>query len=786
MRSQWLRDDRKRIASRVLALLGVLGLKFVACEHTPNCAQAVEDDDLNGAFLICREEYLATRDPWTGVRYANQWQRMDPGAARVFVENLVGTPAQSDALHVLGKIAKRDAPDKAQALFEDAHVMHIAEARYGEAARDNQQLADFHRDQKRFAAALVAVDNCISEARSAHAGETEGLCHMTGGMVLNEIGRDDAAVEQFRLAEPLIVSARRKAFLKIEEGNEKLHNGFGPLRSMLLRNAILDLEDAIRSAIAASDVKVQLEAELNLIYALAELSTEETGRAAEAASHLEIARKLDITGEGKNELIYLEARIAYRRGDYKLARSLDAAVFDKLVDDREDMDILLRIAIAESRMAIAMGLFDDAVHWSSRAVEIAEPIRTKGSAMELRPWILSARREAYELLFVAHVLGRDLADAVVDFDHWQARTLFDKLARGTRMPPTTLRAEILHAEDLRQYVPSLSQAPVVQPVERGELLVRLDKVDLIALAVADDKLWRIAARHGSLEITEIGPVTALRAKLDEFRNHPTDSAVAEELGEKLLGSIPFRKTDETLYVLLDGGTTYSLSDSIPDAITQLPAEALRRHGELLTALRPVVRPARLTELGCVPALRPGHTRVIADVAGNLEYARKEAIELAASTGATPALGESATSEALFAAQPNDHMHIAVHTSTNADAIKLHDKSVSALEIFGRHDSPALVFLAACQSAAAAHGDSELASALATAFLASGSQQVIATLRPVRDPGAAALAHLFYAGGGIHDPARALAHARAKLSETDNTEWPSFILYGHDICREETR
>ncbi len=89
----------------------------------------------------------------------------------------------------------------------------------------------------------------------------------------------------------------------------------------------------------------------------------------------------------------------------------------------------------------------------------------------------------------------------------------------------------------------------------------------------------------------------------------------------------------------------------------------------------------------------------------------------------------------------------------------------------------------CDVAIAATGDDK--ANLAMAFLASGSHQVIATLRAVTDAGAGEITSAFYRQSGVADPARVLAHIQAELAQTSNEDWPNFVLFGHDTCRKET-
>jgi CHAT domain-containing protein len=55
---------------------------------------------------------------------------------------------------------------------------------------------------------------------------------------------------------------------------------------------------------------------------------------------------------------------------------------------------------------------------------------------------------------------------------------------------------------------------------------------------------------------------------------------------------------------------------------------------------------------------------------------------------------------------------------------------------------------------------------------------------VSDAGAGEVTSGFYRNGGVTDPARALAKTQKELAQTKNTDWPNFVLFGHDICRKE--
>jgi len=142
--------------------------------------------------------------------------------------------------------------------------------------------------------------------------------------------------------------------------------------------------------------------------------------------------------------------------------------------------------------------------------------------------------------------------------------------------------------------------------------------------------------------------------------------------------------------------------------------------------------------------------------------------------------------ALFAAQNDAVLHIATRRTSIDDgpALELADGNVSALEISARGRAPSLVVLSSCDAATAKPDEHELASSLIAAFLASGSQHVVATLLSVDDQQARAVATAFYRNDGVRSPARALQAAQQELVGTDNKAWPQFTVFGPDVCLED--
>jgi len=763
-----LSEPWARAAAKALALVGVLSMKFVICEpREPDCRHAVRDSNDGLAVIVCEREYTRSQDPAIGALLANSLRRSGKRqAASALANSLLATAARSDALQVLGKIdVSEQRLEAGRTKLENARQLHVAEQRPEALALDDQALASIFWANKQFAEALRALDACITESRAAKDRIVEGYCHMSAGTVLGDAGYFEGAQEELKLAEPLFTMERDLAQLAVERGGLDQRYGFGPLHQSHHAQAKAEFKQAITHAAAAALTRTQRQAELNLVDSLAEL-----GETDEAAEHLETARLLDLDDSDSLTRTRLEAQIAYRRGDFALATSINTRIYDKLTDE----DVRLRVCVMQAQIGLATGDLESTTAWTTRGIQVVEDMHQKQSVLELRPWMLQMRRQPYELLFTALARAHQFDDALAVFDQWQGRTLLDAMARDKSTQPPNLRAAAMHTDELHRLFPVLSNAPFMKPIDRDALVTALRGVELVAVLVANGEVWRITARHGRLDIVDLGAIATLEPQLDRFKTAPTQIGPAEALGATLLGDDSFRETDETLFVLLDG------------PLAGLPIAALRTQGRPIVAMRPIVRASRLSELDCVPALSGvRHAAIIADARGDLPDARREADKIATIFGVRPAIGAAATRDTLFAASSTDVLHVAMHASVEAGggSLEMYDQPVSALELSARGGGPALVVLSACESAAA--NDSELATSLATAFLASGSHQVIATLRAVTDPGAGEITSAFYREGGVADPARALARIQARLAQTNNLDWPNFVLFGHDICRKES-
>jgi hypothetical protein len=387
--------------------------------------------------------------------------------------------------------------------------------------------------------------------------------------------------------------------------------------------------------------------------------------------------------------------------------------------------------------------------------------------------VLDGRREPYELWFAALARAGRVDDALAVLDRWQGRALLDALSRPEPAMPLDLRDAASRIEKLTSWLPALASEALLDSAPARSAISQPGATDVLAIAVADGELWRATSSRGQFQLVDLGRFADRKDRIERFAAAPTDRALADELGQLLLDGQAGRATRDALRVVLDG------------PLSAFPVAALRSGGRALIAVRPIVRAPRLSVLACAPpSSEPPRAIAIADPAGDLPDARREAQAAAAVLGATSWVGSGATSPELFAAGRGDLLHVAIHAAgdVDGDALVLHDQTIHALEIAARSRGPALVVLAMRGGGSGARAGGGAPGAVVSAFLAAGSTQVVSALQPLSDAAALAVMSRFYRAGGAQDPVHVLADIQASLAGTGDTDWPGLVVWGRDQCR----
>jgi len=747
------------VSGAVLAI--ALGVPFAPTEL--DCTGAVEYGDAHLVISSCGGAYK--RDPTdvnAGAALARALLRIDDlRGAEQTARQLLTTPAIADAEQILAYVAMRDQqPARAIELLSDARRKHVDANLWTEVARDDQTLAGAYEHQDRIAEALAAIASCIDDAHRATAIASEGYGHFLAARLLTHIGHFEAAVREFEVARTMLDRDADLAWLYLERAAMYQYRSFDTFHRDYNKLAVADQERALAAARKAQLLPQESKAQANLVYSLAEI-----GKVDEARRALAAARALDVKHHSDAILQMLAARIEYRAGNAKRAIELAVPVAGKLEDT--DQEIIATTMLA--RIGLDTGDLDLAIQWARRGVELVNNKRAE-LPLAMRAYVMTTRRGPYELLFTALARAGKTDEAIVAFDHWYGRTLRDASREHAR-PVGTLTDAIAQAKQLEAQPddapPPLSSA--------RDLFAQLADVDLVALVVAEARVWRIEAYHGERSLTDLGPTAELENKLPQFLAKPTTRELGIELGTRLFGDRAFHHSEVTLHVVLD------------DRLAKLPVAALRGSDGLpLVASRAFVRPPRLSDLGCVPALSPqASIAFIADPAGDRVSIRATAETLARRHGTAAIVGRDATRAALTKAlETSDIVHVVSHGDIDrfGGRLEMSDGEMPASDLLTLRAAPAFVLVSACSSGAS--DDPEAASSVAASLLAAGSKQILATVRPVDEAGAADVIERF--DREMSDPVRGLAHVQAALANTGNTDWPNFTVFGHDTCRKELK
>jgi CHAT domain-containing protein len=171
--------------------------------------------------------------------------------------------------------------------------------------------------------------------------------------------------------------------------------------------------------------------------------------------------------------------------------------------------------------------------------------------------------------------------------------------------------------------------------------------------------------------------------------------------------------------------------------------------------------------------------VLADPRGDLPAAAAEGRDVARLLGTSALLGPAATRQALAAAAGASVLHIAGHAGWGPGGpwIELADGRSEPGTVLTSRVRPRLVVLASCASGLPAGRG--LWGSAGTAFLAAGSEAVLASLGSVEDGAARELVLRFYREGGAADPPGGLARAQRALLAAGRppSSWAPFVLLG---------
>ncbi len=457
-----------------------------------------------------------------------------------------------------------------------------------------------------------------------------------------------------------------------------------------------------------------------------------------------------------------------------------------LLEQRKERRSLIESLARESRILHLQGRTAEALAVAYRALDLAEQgsVETSRSAVKYQLACLHAARGEFSqaLPLIEAVRQERVAQKERESEASAARAqrAIQKWAQAAASPPPSADLQTLTApEFLRQLGGSseLATSVPVLPSRLVEMAAQLPEGEVLVQ-------YHLAAHEATLMVARRSGFQVLRRRLDRSQ---VESWIAQLRRQILRGPQP-ETANRMLYALLL--EPLQLQDQrvtliCPGLLQDMPWDLLvDSRGQWWSARWSLWAGEARQQFGSRP--QP-HMAALGGVQGlDLPGSLREVEQLAARfPGQVDLLtGAAATRAALENLAPScDVLHLATHaglaTTPQQAHLSLADGNWTANRIYLCPLRPgALVVLSSCDSANT-RGQERAPTTLASAFLAAGASQVIATLAPVEDDQAEQLLGSFYAQLQTGaDPVTALQRAKAQLrDQTPTGSWAAFVLLG---------
>lgn len=727
------------------------------------CQDAYEDGRFEEAARLCETAWRKSADPRAGVIKARALVRLGQSdQALAWIETLRGTPAEPGSWSVAAAVyAQRGESEHAVRAFRTDLPLLTAQGDSAAVARAHYGLFYLAWEDSRYREALEQARLSFVTAGSAADRGAQALAAEALYNVLYLLGDLAGARRALSLNARLLPPEHtaERARLLANQGNLALDEG----RPELARH---DTEQAIELMEGRGDRRFYRSAYLNLLQA-----DLDRGDLDSAERHLAAAwRHTEPDGPPETALLYYRARLQrVRRQPADAARSLAEALAGDPVPDW-----VWELEHERGHVAEERGDLRTAEQAYERSAAFVDEMRRAIGFDELKAWLLDRKREPFESLFLLRVRAGRATEALATVERAKVRSFQDAFLQATAQTPAAPRdvwtAAAERADALRDLLPAMSESPAMAlvPVERSLAALRGQRV--LVYFEARDEIWLLDVAGGRVHPFRLDASTGQAEILvDRLLATPDDPALAETLGGLLLPADLRLSPGSTLYVVPDG------------SLTRLSFAALRRGGRWLVEDHTLVYGPGVSALAAsgVRDRAAAAPVVLADPRGDLPQAAAEGREVAALLGSAPHLGSAATARALTAGAGAAVLHVAGHAGWGPGGpwLELADRHVTPAMILKARIRPRLVVLASCASASPAGRG--LWGSPGAAFLAAGSEAVLASLGSVEDRTARELVLRFYREGGAADPAGGLARAqRAFLaSGRPPSTWAPFVLLG---------
>jgi len=732
------------------------------------CVDTYGRGDYLAALSVCDAEFTATRHPQSGItaaRAAFRLERYDE--VLLWPQRLAGTPEEPAAWLVTGAVHNQ--------LHQGTRAKHayLAALELYRAAGDAKHAADClyrlfylswraseHRD------AFVFAMQAFEEAARAHDASRQVLALEGLFTSLYEIGDLDAAARVVDKLDGLVSADDR-----VTRSRLALHRGAVLMGQSMPAAARRAFNDALRLG-DAGNADFALPVHFNLVESdllLGDLNG--------ADDHLratqQIAAAVRADQNHAAALAFYGSWLDYERGRFdEAARRVTVALNEATIPDWRWV-LQFRLGKAEQ----ARGRSAAAEDAYQKAVDGLEDLRAAVGNDEFKDWLIHRRRQPFESLFLLKVARHDYRGALNVVEHATARAFYDAFVQNVAASATHDKASSWNVDDaaarfesLRDFMPAPVESAIVPLPTLTTLLDAVGSRQVLVYFQAEDQLWLLTVARGGVAARPLGEAREIGRLAERFIGRPDDRDLADQLGRVLLPEAVLPPDDSTLYI-------------VPDrALGGLPFAALRVKGRWVAehwtvSYLPSV--SSLSALESVTAAWRGPAVVIGDPRGDLPDARVEAERVAEGLGVAAHTGAAATRSILSHASDARLLHVAAHSwlAPGGPWIGLADGRINTSAVFRERIRPRRVVLASCSGAVTRGGG--YWGSWSAAFLAAGTQSVVASLWSVGDVQSREFVLRFYAAGGADAPMDALADTQRAFirAQRPPSFWASFVHMG---------
>lgn len=765
-----------------------------------SCERVFERERYEVASVTCERAFERTGDVRDGIRAAKAHAKL--GRDEVFLawaERLRKAPPAATLWRMAARIhAKRDEHARAVEAHRRAADLYEAAGELGEASYHAYRLSEIHFRRSELLQALEQAERAYALAYRSDDQAMRRSAFTGLFVMLYDTGDERGARQLLRATRntPVGRSPGLRPFMRLYEGLLHLDAG----RHALARVAFTQ---GLEAALALEDLNTARLHRFNLVKC--ELALDNAG-AAQAQLNA-VAREVpaDAPGYVLSARLYHQALVHQATGQHEAAE----AALRRALAAEPIPDWAWRLAAELGRALEALGRSDEARAAYEQAIATIEAMRRDMQLDDFKAAMLDERRAPYEELFALHARAGHTREALAVAEQARARAFLDAFLHAAAEPGETAgSSEAVPGEGstasgkgstastatypvararlsvVQFLAPVLTASPVMEPRPIDEVLAAMGDRHVLVYFQAGDAVWLYVHRGSAGRLLALpAPAAVIDQQIRDFLEAPDDPARAEALGAMLLPDEAFAapvgaaklRPAPVLHVVADG------------VLGRVPFAALRRKGRYvaqdvalayvpsLTALAALARTSR--DAGGPPVvLGVGQAGAGAEA---LPGALAEARAVAAALGVEAHTGARATIASLRGAAGASLLHVAAHGGVDASGawLELADGRAHAGSILAWRVRPRVAVLASCASAVR-HGKN-MWGALGAAFLAAGSEAVVATLWSVEDAPTRRLVERYYAHGGAGAPARAVAamQREALAAGVRPAQWAPFVVFG---------